>query len=110
VSQSVEGSLQEASVPLRRAVEILRQRPVDDVAAKALVPEIHELRGLMSTVAILMSSYDLPQFADVIRPRQNVGLARALQKADAELSAASDHLNQAASRLTTARQRLATVT
>ena len=110
MSGSVEGSLQEASVPLRHAVEILRQRPADDAAAKALVPELHELPSLMSTVTLLMSSFDLPRFAEVVRPSQGVRLVRVLQDADAELSAASDHLSQAASRLTAARQRLDTLT
>ena len=87
MSRSVEGALQEASLPLPHAVEILRHRPADHAAAKALVPELHELRSLMSTVTLLMSSFDLPRFAEVVRPSQGVRPVRVLQEADAELSA-----------------------
>ncbi|RZU11211.1 hypothetical protein EV645_6371 [Kribbella rubisoli] len=43
---SAEDPLQEAGAALRRAVEVLRHRPADDVAAKMLVAEFHELRSL----------------------------------------------------------------
>lgn len=99
MSESAEDSLQEASAALRRAVEVLRRREVDDVAAKSLVAEFHELRSLMSTSALLMSSFGLSRYADH-------GPVDLLAEADADLSAASDHLNQAAASLTAARQKL----
>ena len=99
---STEDSLQEASAALRAAVEVLRRRPADDVAAKSLVAEFHELRTLMSTVTLLTSSFGLPRFADVMHAER----ASTLQEADSELSAASDHLSQAAAHLTTARKGL----
>jgi hypothetical protein len=49
-------------------VEVLRRRPVDDVAAKALVAEFHELRTLMSTMALLVTSFSLSRYARLIRP------------------------------------------
>ncbi len=92
---------------------MLRRRPVDDVAAKALVGEFHELRTLMSTATLLMLSFGLPRFAGLIHPtaqelsgEPDLDPVRFPEAADAEPSAASDHLSQAAGRLTAARQKL----
>ena len=112
MSESAEDSLQEAGAALRRAVEVLRRRPVDDLAAKALVAEFHELRTVMSTATLLMQSFDLPRFAQLVGtpPRQPdheyVGV---LDRADADLTAASDHLSRAAGCLTSARKKLDTL-
>jgi len=111
VQDTAEDSLQEAGAALRRAVEVLRRRPVDDLAAKALVGEFHELRTVMSTATLLMQSFGLPRFAELDRiqaePDQaSVGL---LEEADADLTAASDHLSRAAGCLTSARQKLDTL-
>lgn len=111
VSESAEESLQDASTALRRAVEVLRRRPVDDVAAKSLVGEFHELRTLMSTATVLMQSLGLSRYAGLIRPQGlpagiDQGPTSVLEEADVDLSAASDHLRQAAGRLTAARQKL----
>ncbi|MFI7063741.1 hypothetical protein ACIBL3_22335 [Kribbella sp. NPDC050124] len=105
MSESAEDSLQDASAALRRAVEVLRHRPVDDVAAKSLVAEFHELRTLMSTMALLMTSFSLSRYARLIRP-QRPTTAGVLTEADADLSAASDHLGHGADRLTAARRKL----
>lgn len=110
MSESAEDSLQEASAALRRAVEVSRRRPADDVAAKALVAEFHELRTLMSTATLLMSSFGLPRFAGVIQSRTDANPGDVLDQADGELAAASDHLSQAAARLTAARQHLDSLT
>ncbi|WP_329000822.1 hypothetical protein OHA18_41125 [Kribbella sp. NBC_00709] len=113
MSESAEDSLQEAGAALRRAVEVLRRRPVDDVAAKVLVAEFHELRTLMSTAALLMGSFDLSRFAGLIHPRPVRNEAgrdsSVLEEADADLTAALSHLNQAAEGLTAARQKLDTL-
>ncbi|MEI8412316.1 MULTISPECIES: hypothetical protein [unclassified Kribbella] len=93
MSESAEDSLQEAGTALRRVVEILRRRPADDVAAKALVAEFHELRILMSTAALLVSSFGLARYDG-------------LDEADADLALASDDLSRAAGHLTAARQKL----
>ena len=111
---SAEDSLQEAGAALRRAVEVLRRRPVDDVAAKALVAEFHELRTVMSTATLLMQSFDLPRFAELVDPQElpadpDHGSAGVLEEADADLNAASDHLSRAAGCLTAARQKLDTL-
>ncbi|MFI6677328.1 hypothetical protein [Kribbella sp. NPDC050470] len=90
---------------MRRAVDVLRHRPADEVAAKGLVAEFHELRALMSTMALLMTSFSLSRYARLIRP-QRPTTAGVLTEADADLIAASDHLDQAAGRLTAARQKL----
>ena len=108
MSETAEDSLQEAGAALRHAVEVLRRRPVDDLAAKALVAEFHELRTVMSTATLLMQSFGLPRYAELdglqAGPAQgSVGL---LDEADADLTAASDHLSRAAGCLTSARQKL----
>ena len=109
MSEGVEYALQEAGAALRQAVEVLRRRPVDDVAAKDLVAEFHELRTVMSTAALLMQSFGLPRFAGLLHTEAEQGSAGVLEGADADLRAAFDHLNQAASSLTTARQKLDTL-
>jgi hypothetical protein len=114
VSESAEYALQEAGVALRHAVEVLRRRRVDDVAAKALVAEVHELRIVMSTAALLMQSFGLPRFSSLLHPPPSdaqtaEGSVGVLEGADADLSAAFDHLNQAAAGLTAARQKLDTL-
>jgi hypothetical protein len=113
VSESAEYALQEAGVALRHAVEVLRRRPVDDVAAKALVPEFHELRTVMSTAALLMESFGLPRFAGLLHPlpsqADKEGSIGVLEGAEADLSSAFEHLNQAAAGLTAARQKLDTL-
>jgi len=111
MADSAEGSLQEAGASLRHAVEVLRRRPVDDVAAKALVAEFHELRTVMSTAALLMQAFGLSRFAGLLHSRPlraetDGGSNDLLDQADADLNAAFDHLNQAAGFLTAARQRL----
>lgn len=106
MAESAEDALQEASAALRRAVEVLRRRPADEVAAKALVAEFHELRTLMSTAGLLMSSFGLPRFAGVVQARAEVRPVEVLDLAETELTAASDHLGEAATRLTAARQNL----
>jgi hypothetical protein len=114
VSESVEDALQEAGAALRHAVEVLRRRPVDDVAAKGLVAEFHELRMVMSTAALLMQSFGLSRFAGLLNgpslhaqtEEDSIG---ALEVADADLSSAFAHLNQAAAGLTAARQKLDTL-
>ena len=111
---TAEDSLQEAGAALRRAVEVLRRRPVDDLAAKALVGEFHELRTVMSTATPLMQSFGLPRFAELVDPLglpadPGHGSAGVLEQADADLTAASDHLNRAAGCLTSARQKLDTL-
>ncbi|MFC6155162.1 hypothetical protein [Kribbella jiaozuonensis] len=103
---SAEESLQEAGAALRHAVDVLRRRPADDVAAKYLVAEFHELRTVMSTAAILMKAFELSRFAVLAHQQQSSGLAVMLDEADADLLAGSDHLNSAAVCLTSARQRL----
>jgi hypothetical protein len=112
VSESAEYALQEAGVALRHAVEVLRRRPVDDVAAKALVPEFHELRTVMSTAALL-ESFGLPRFAGLLHPlpsqADKEGSIGVLEGAEADLSSAFEHLNQAAAGLTAARQKLDTL-
>ncbi|MFI7065190.1 hypothetical protein ACIBL3_29645 [Kribbella sp. NPDC050124] len=105
MSESAEGSLQNASTELRRAVEVLRRRPVDQVAARSLVAEFHELRTLMSTMALLMTSFGLSRYGRLIRPERSTA-AGVLAEADADLGAASDHLGQAAGHLTAARRKL----
>ena len=114
MSESVENALQDAGTALRHAVEVSRRRPADDVAAKALVAEFHELRTVMSTAALLMQSFALSRFAGLPRPLPlHVGTAEGsvsvLEGADADLSAAFEHLNQAAAALTAARQKLDTL-
>ncbi|TCC45370.1 hypothetical protein E0H73_44940 [Kribbella pittospori] len=104
MSNSAEDSLQEAGAALRHAVEILRRRPADDVAAKCLVAEVHELRSLMSTVALLMTSIELPRFVGWLDQQTNENAAAVLDEADADLTAAFDHLNSAAACLTGVRQ------
>ncbi|MFD3406569.1 hypothetical protein ACFWUU_38135 [Kribbella sp. NPDC058693] len=101
MSHSVEDALQQAGEALRRAVDVLRRRPADEVAAKSLVGEFHELRSLMSTAALLMKSFELTRFAAVSESGRD-----ALDGADANLTAALAYLNQAAGELTAARQSL----
>lgn len=109
--ESAEDSLQEAGAALRRAVEVLRRRPVDDLAAKALVGEFHELRTVMSTATLLMQSFGLPRFAELdgIQAAPDRGSTGLLEEADADLTAASDHLSRAAGCLTSARRKLDTL-
>jgi hypothetical protein len=109
VFNSAEEPLQEAGAALRQAVEILRRRPADDAAAKSLVAEIHELRTVMSTAALLMKSFELPRYAGLLDQQPNRGLSVVLEEADAELNAAFEHLNNAAASLTGARQKLDTL-
>ena len=109
MTYSAEGPLQEAGERLRCAVEILRRRPADDVAAKCLVDELHELRTMMSATALLMESFELPRFAMLLHPRDRGSSTAVLSRADADLRAAFDHLNSAAANLTAARQRLDTL-
>ena len=104
MSDSVEDALQEAGAAVRHAVEILRRRPADDVAAKGLVGEFHELRTLMSTTALLMQSFGLSRFPAYSGKERGM-----LDEADAQLSTAFEHLNQAAGDLTAARQTLDTL-
>ncbi|NIK61311.1 hypothetical protein [Kribbella shirazensis] len=66
MSDSVEQSLQEAGAALRQAVEVVRHRAVDDIAAKGLVAEFHELRTVMSAASLLMLSFRLSRFADLL--------------------------------------------
>jgi hypothetical protein len=114
VSDSVEDALEQAGAALRNAVEVLRRRPVDEVAAKGLVAEFHELRTVMSAAALLMQSFGLPRFAGVLDVRSpevvtDEGSVGVLEEADADLSSAFAHLNQAAADLTAARQKLDTL-
>ncbi|MFC6160251.1 hypothetical protein [Kribbella jiaozuonensis] len=86
---SAEGPLQEAGAALRQAVEVLRHRPSHDVAAKMLVAEFHELRSLMSSATLLMRSFGVSDFAEVMHAQAEGDRANRLAEAEAGLKAAS---------------------
>ena len=114
-SDAVTTALQDAYSGLVRAVELERRRPDDGADLADVVSGVHELRTIMSAAAHMMNAFEVMRYADKAKwgpggepdnpgdltPRQFV------EAADAELTAAYEHLRQASESLTSARRRLA---
>ncbi|WP_433158126.1 hypothetical protein [Kribbella sp. CA-247076] len=113
-SNEVTTALQAAYSGLLRAVELERRRPEDSLEAPAVVSDIHELRTIMTAASQLMLSFGLPRYGGMVKwgpagepdNPDNLSPRQFLEAADADLTAAYQHLQRAAESLTSARRRL----
>jgi hypothetical protein len=111
----VTDALQQAYSGLLRAVELERRRRDGKLDAAAVVADLHELRTMMSAAAEMMRTFQLAGYQDSARwgpagqpdDMNDVTPAQVISDADDDLTAAYEHLQQAAQKLTSARRRIA---
>ena len=116
-NNEVTATLQGAYAGLLRAVELQRRRPDDAIDAVAVVSDLHELRTIMSAAAQLMRSFDLARYGELAKwgpggepdNPDNLTPRQFVEAADADVTAAFEHLQRAAESLTAARRRMAVV-
>lgn len=104
----VIAALDQANTALRHAVDAGRTRGADRRSPQLWNDELHELRTLLSTAALMIRTVDLTALVgQVSSADDDLKPGQVLLEADSHLQAAQDDLNRAATALTSARQKIA---
>ena len=101
-------ALDQANTALRHAVDVGRTRGAGRRSPQVWNDELHELRTLLATAALMIRGVDLTELiGHVTSTDDDLKPGQVLLEADSQLQAAQDDLNRAATALTTARQKIA---
>jgi hypothetical protein len=109
----VVNALEQATAAVRAAVDAERARSSDDAGLRARENQLHEVRSLLSTVALMIRAFKLPELAGHVSWQEtaerdcDVRPDKQLHLADDDLWLAQKSLTTAATHLTAARRRLA---